>query len=143
MSVNSPSFCGWRRPRRLPVTVVLLERDDAVRDAVSLSLELAGLDVLSFASRHDLDIIDLAASPDLLITDAEVYEPALENQIRRPSVNAVPLPVILTTSRLRQRVPPGGENHPLLHKPFGADQLFICVANALDGPGIITTPWRT
>ena len=120
-------------------TVLLVEDDDAVRSFASRTLASAGYTVLKAASGDEALAIAAGAGPiDLLLTD-----------LRMPGMQGREVSERLTSSRPDVRVllmtgfddvaaesgTAGASDDPdvpLLHKPFGADDLTSAVRRTLD-----------
>ena len=122
-----------------PRTVLLVDDDARVRDAVRVALEMNGLTVLDAAdAMAALAIVSSARrSIDLLLTD-----------VNMPGIDGVELArrVRLLRPEIRVRYMSGSDPHELatrglscvrgelLTKPFGVDVLMERVCQALGGP---------
>lgn len=103
--------------------VVLIDDDEAVRDAVGLSLETTGFDVRSFASVEQFQGARAAFSWDSLIVDVDLagIEVLLGQDLQPVRIT------ILTSRRLRPvfaSPPLAGPGVVWLQKPFGIHDLL-------------------
>jgi two-component system, LuxR family, response regulator FixJ len=118
------------------LTVFLVEHDEAVRDALTIVLEIAGLNVAAFGSAlHFLEVYPNDGHGCLVV---DVDMPGIDGlQLVRLLVDCgVALPTIATTARLSshrlgERLPAGVVF--LLEKPFGEDEFLGLVARAMAG----------
>jgi two-component system, LuxR family, response regulator FixJ len=114
------------------LTVFLVEHDEAVRDALTIVLEIAGASVAAFATTVQF----LEAYPHdrrgCLVVEIDMPEIDGIQLIRLLVERDAALPTVAMTTRLRSRNL--NEQLPdvvlLLEKPFGNDQLLTLVARA-------------
>jgi len=124
---------GRDGPSRAPADrglVMLVDDDDAVRDAVATSLRTAGFTVVTFGSARQLLDADRPARRGCLVVDLDL--PDIEVELLR----MLSLPTIVTSRRLgRRALARALAPLPvvLLEKPFGIDDLLPLVRAALAG----------
>lgn len=118
-----------------PGSVIIVDDDDAVRDALKFALELEGFPVCVYRSGAELlTDPDLAACRCLVI---DQYMPAMNGLelIRRLRERGVTAPAILITARpnnrLRDRAALGGV-HCVLDKPLEGSALLDAIRSAGD-----------
>jgi DNA-binding response OmpR family regulator len=124
-----------------PVRVVVVEDEDAVRDAVSRALEREGLVVTGFADYTEADAI-LATAPDLAVLDVGLpggdgFELAGRLRARRD------LPIVFLTARdaVEDRLTGfelGADDY--LVKPFALEELLARVRVVLRRRGRLGSP---
>ena len=121
--------------------VVLLEDEDAVRDAVERALIRDGLAVVSFADAVGVDAV-LAAAPDLVVLDVllpsgDGFDVARELRARRN------VPIVFLTARdaVRDRLTGFGLGaDDYLVKPFALEELLARVRAVLRRTGRLGAP---
>ena len=124
---------GHDGPSRPPADrgrVILVDDDDAVRDAVATSLRTAGFTVVTFGSARQLLDEHRAGRRGCLVVDLDL--PGIEVELLR----MLSLPTIVTSRRLRRRALARALAPlpvVLLEKPFGIDDLLPLVRAALAG----------
>jgi FixJ family two-component response regulator len=116
-------------------TVFLVDDDDAVRDALALSLRAAGYPVAAFGSARQFLDAYRSASPGCLVVDMDVPEGGAVGLLQTLAVAQIILPAIITSRRLRRI--PGADGLPsgsilFLDKPFGIDELLRLIRSAMD-----------
>jgi FixJ family two-component response regulator len=115
------------------VLVFLVDDDEAVRDAVATALQGAGFAVASFGSAWQFLDAYRVGQPGCLIVDADL--PGVEPDLLRILASSeLPLPVIITSRRLRRRAMAptlGAFAAVWLEKPFGVDDLLPLVNAAI------------
>jgi two-component system, LuxR family, response regulator TtrR len=116
--------------------VFLVDEDDAVRDALALSLRAAGHTVAAFGSgRQFLDAYQ-PGNLGCLVADLDLSEQGAVDLLGTIATSQPALPAIITSRRLRRRAPvnslPAGRIL-FLDKPFGVDELLRLIGVALDG----------
>ena len=115
-------------------TVFLVDDDDAVRDALEMSLRAAGHPVAAFGSTRQFLDAYRSGSPGCLVADMDLPEGGAVGLLRALAVAQAILPAIITSRRLR-RVPPA-DGLPsgcilFLDKPFGIDELLRLIRTAM------------
>jgi two-component system, NtrC family, response regulator AtoC len=109
-------------------TILVVDDDPAIRDALALLLEDAGYVVL--AAPDGLTALEVIAPEplDLVITD--LHMPGLDGTelIARLQRGYPNLPIIVISAGIRV-APPAGV--PFIAKPFDAEQLLVTVARLL------------
>ena len=121
---------GPSRPPADRGRVILVDDDDAVRDAVATSLRTAGFTVVTFGSARQLLDEHRAGRRGCLVVDLDL--PDIEVELLR----MLSLPTIVTSRRLRRRALARALAPlpvVLLEKPFGIDDLLPLVRAALAG----------
>jgi two-component system response regulator FixJ len=119
-------------------TIFLLDEDDAVRDALALSLRAAGHAVAAFASARQFIDEYRHGDPGCLVVDIDVPEGGAEGLLRTLAAAQVILPAIITIRHLRRRTPIGDflpGRILFLEKPFGVDELLRLIRLALGTGG--------
>lgn len=115
-------------------TVIIIDHDAAVRDALSISLNTCGFRVLSFASAgHFLGMRPLVRKGCLLV-DLDLEDMRGIDLINHLAAERVELPAIIMSARLHR--PSLREARPsgvvtILEKPFGRDELLESVRLAI------------
>ena len=120
-------------------TIFLVDEDDAVRDALALSLRAAGHPVAAFNSgRQFLDGYQ-SGDPGCLVVDMDLSDLGAVELLRTLAATQAALPTILTSRHLKRRAPVGGlppGRVLFLDKPFGIDELLRLIRIVLAmGPG--------
>jgi FixJ family two-component response regulator len=120
-------------------TIFLVDEDDAVRDALALSLRAAGHPVAAFNSgRQFLDGYHPEV-PGCLVIDMDLSDLGAVELLRTLAAAQAALPAIITSRRLKLRAPVGGlppGRILFLDKPFGIDELLRLIRIVLAvGPG--------
>jgi two-component system, LuxR family, response regulator FixJ len=117
------------------ILVFLVDDDDAVRDAVAISLRTAGFRVVACGSARQLLESYRDGQRGCLVVDLDL--PDLEMLLLPMSASSkLSLPTIMTSRRLRRRVIARAfASLPavLLEKPFGIDDLLPLVKAAIAG----------
>jgi FixJ family two-component response regulator len=107
--------------------IFLVDEDDAVRDALALSLQAAGHNVAAFGSgRQFLDGYRRGDS-GCLVADMDLSDLGAMELLRMLAASQVTLPAIITSRHLKRRAPVGGlppGRVLFLDKPFGIDELL-------------------
>ena len=115
-------------------TIFLIEEDDAVRDALALSLRTAGHPVAAFGSgRQFLDGFQ-PGDPGCLVVDMDLSDLGAAELLRTLAASHAALPAIMTSRHLKRRAPVGGlppGRILFLDKPFGIDELLRLIRIAL------------
>jgi FixJ family two-component response regulator len=115
-------------------TIFLIEEDDAVRDALALSLRTAGHPVAAFGSgRQFLDGFQ-PGDPGCLVVDMDLSDLGAAELLRTLAASQAALPAIMTSRHLKRRAPVGGlppGRILFLDKPFGIDELLRLIRIAL------------
>jgi FixJ family two-component response regulator len=114
--------------------IFLVDEDDAVRDAIAMSLRAAGHTVAAFGSgRQFLDAYQPGNS-GCLVADMDLSDLGAVELLRMLAASQVTLPAIITSRRLKRRAPVGGlppGRVLFLDKPFGVDELLRLIRIAL------------
>lgn len=115
------------------VLVFLVDDDDAVRDAVAISLRTAGFRVVACGSARQLLERYRAGQHGCLVVDIDL--PDIETVLlRMVATSELSLPTIMTSRRLRRRaIARAYASLPavLLEKPFGIDDLVPLIRAAI------------
>jgi two-component system response regulator FixJ len=116
-------------------TIFLVDEDDAVRDALVVSLRAAGHAVAAFGSARQFLEAYRQGEAGCLVVDMDLPDGGAAGLLRKLAVAQVLLPAIITSRRLR-RTPPSGVLPAgrilFLDKPFGADELLRLIQTAMD-----------
>ena len=115
-------------------TIFLLDEDDAVRDALAISLRAAGHPVAAFGSGRQFIDAYRRGDPGCLVVDMDLPEGGAVGLLRSLAVARVILPAIITSRRLRRSTPVGALPSGrilFLDKPFGVDELLRLIRIAL------------
>jgi FixJ family two-component response regulator len=114
--------------------IFLVDEDDAVRDAIALSLRAAGHTVATFGSgRQFLDAYQPGNS-GCLVVDMDLSDLGALELLGALAALKAALPAIITSRRLQRRAPVGGlppGRVLFLDKPFGVDELLRLIRIAL------------
>ena len=115
-------------------SVVVVDDDESVREALPQLLRAMGFDAASFASAEEFLDASATLHPDCLIVDVTMpgmSGPALQQEVTRRGV-AIPIIYITAheTERLRSRLLAGGAV-ACLFKPFSSEDLRNAVNAAL------------
>lgn len=131
-SAPQPSPDGPLLPQG--VAVFLVDDDDAVRDALAMSLRAAGHPVAAFGSARQFLDAYRRGRPGCLVVDMDLPEGGAVGLLRTLAVARVILPAIITSRRLRRG--PAADGLPsgciFLDKPFGIDELLRLIQTAMD-----------
>ena len=88
--------------------IFLVDEDDAVRDAIALSLRAAGHPVATFGSgRQCLDAYQPGNS-GCLVVDMDLSDLGATELLRTLAALKAALPAVITSRRLQRRAPVGG-----------------------------------
>ena len=116
-------------------TIFLVDDDDAVRDALAMSLRAAGHPVAVFGSaRHFLDAYPHGSS-GCLVVDMDLPDGGAVGLLRTLAVAGVILPAIIMSRRLRRNALVDGLLSGcilFLDKPFGIDELLALIRTAME-----------
>jgi FixJ family two-component response regulator len=107
--------------------IFLVDEDDAVRDALALSLRAAGHAVAAFGSGREFLDGYQPTSPGCLVADMDLSDLGAVELLRTLAASQFSLPAIITSRHLKRRVPVGGlppGRVLFLDKPFGIDELL-------------------
>ena len=129
-----PSWAGLSLPD--VATVFLVDEDDAVRDAIALSLRAVGHRVATFGSGRQFLDGYRRGDPGCLVADMDLSDLGAMDLLRMLAASQVTLPAVITIRHLKRRAPMGGlPPGPVLFldKPFGVDELLRLVRIALAG----------
>lgn len=115
-------------------TVFLVDDDDAVRDALVMSLRAAGHPVAAFGSARQFLGAYRSGSLGCLVVDMDLPEGGAVGLLRTLAVAQIILPAIITSRRLRRI--PTADGLPsgcilFLDKPFGIDELLRLIQSAM------------
>ena len=116
------------------ITIFLVDEDDAVRDALALSLRAAGHEVAAFGSAQDFLDGYRRGDPGCLVADIDVSDLGVAEVLRSLVASQAVLSAIITSRRLKRRAPVGGlppDRILFLDKPFGIDELLRLIRIAL------------
>jgi signal transduction histidine kinase/CheY-like chemotaxis protein len=125
---------GTARQAMPPKRILLVDDDDAARETVAAMLAEAGHDVVAAASVDAAARqLDTSPAPDLIITDYLMPDRTGLDLIEIVRRERPALPVLLITGYVGDDVELG-DSVMRLRKPFGADELLACVAQAGRSP---------
>ena len=115
-------------------TIFLVDDDDAVRDALAISLRAAGHPVAAFASARQFLAAYRSGSAGCLVLDMDLPEGGAAGLLRALALARHILPAIVTSLRLRGW--PRSDALPsgcilFLEKPFGIDELLRLIRTAM------------
>jgi FixJ family two-component response regulator len=116
--------------------IFLVDEDDAVRDALALSLRAAGHSVAAFGSGRQFLNGYRRGDPGCLVADMDLPDLGAVELLRMLAASQVTMPAIITSRHLKRRVPAGGlppGRVLFLDKPFGIDELLRLIRIALAG----------
>ena len=124
-------------------TIFLVDEDDAVRDALAMSLQAAGHPVAAFNSGRQFLAAYQPGDPGCLVVDMDLSDLGAAELLRTLAASQVVLPAIITSRRLKRRAPVGGLPPGwtlFLDKPFGIDELLrliriVLASNSGNRPG--------
>jgi two-component system, LuxR family, response regulator FixJ len=122
---------AWRTDH---TTIFLVDEDDAVRDALAMSLRAAGHPVAAFNSGRQFLAAYQREDPGCLVVDMDLADMGAAELLRTLAAAQPALPAIITSRRLKRRSPVGGlppGRILLLDKPFGIDELLRLIRIAL------------
>jgi FixJ family two-component response regulator len=108
-------------------TIFLVDEDDAVRDALALSLRAAGHPVAAFNSGRQFLDGYRPEVPGCLVIDMDLSDVGAVELLRMLAATQAALPTIITSRHLKRRAPVGGlppGRILFLDKPFGIDELL-------------------
>ena len=118
---------------RTPLSVLVVDDDSLVREALCLQLGDAGFSTISAPDGHAaLAMLDEGATFDVLLTDMVMPRGmtglalAEEVRARRPDVR-----VIISTGYVEQDLPDQGPNWLLLRKPYTSSKLFATLRSVV------------
>jgi FixJ family two-component response regulator len=114
-------------------TVFVVDDDDAVRDALALTLVASGFAVAPFRSAREFINGYRSGGRACLIVELDLPEIDGLALLRMLPNAGIDLPVIMTSRRLRLRRLPDGLAAwvGILEKPFGRDELLRLIEAAL------------
>jgi FixJ family two-component response regulator len=115
-------------------TIFLVDEDDAVRDALAMSLRAAGHPVAAFDSGRQFLAGYQRGDPGCLVVDLDLFDLGAVDLLRTLADFQVVLPAIVTSRRLRRHASVGGlppGRILFLDKPFGIDDLLRLIRIAL------------
>ena len=119
--------------RNGPMTLAIVDDDDAVRTALSRLLEAMGHDVRVYASAEEFEaetvVVDCAIV-DLRLTGVSGLE--LRNRLRN---RTAPIPVVLITGDRDRLSRECDGPTPMLTKPFDEDILTAAITDAISTGG--------
>ena len=115
-------------------TVIIIDHDAAVRDALSISLRTCGFRVLSFASAGQFLDMRPPVSKGCLLVELDLEDMRGTDLLNHLAAERVDLPAIVMSASLHR--PFLGEARPsgivaVLQKPFGRDELLKSVRLAI------------
>ena len=111
-------------------TVVVVDDDAAVRDALATTLAASGYAVAAFPSAREFIDGYRGGGPACLIVELDLPEIDGLALLRLLPDAGIDLPVIMTSRRLRRRPTPEGARARcvgILEKPFGREELLRLV----------------
>ena len=117
-------------------TIFLVDEDDAVRDALAMSLRAAGHSVAAFTSGRQFLAAYQPGDPGCLVVDMDLSDLGAVELLRTLAAAEAALPAIITSRRLTRQAPAGGlppGRILFLDKPFGIDELLRRIRSLLTG----------
>lgn len=124
-------------PAARHATIVVIDHDAAVRDALSVTLSAHGMDVLTYRSAGAFLRTSPPREPGCLLVEFDLADMSGMMLIDHLRAEEIILPAIIMSARLRLPIPekklPFGVT-ALLQKPFGQDELMEGLRYALDRP---------
>jgi FixJ family two-component response regulator len=111
-----------------------VDEDDAVRDALALSLRAAGHAVAAFGSGREFLDGYQPTSPGCLVVDMDLSDLGAMELLGTLAASQPALAAIITSRHLTRRAPVGGlppGRVLFLDKPFGVDELLRLIRIAL------------
>lgn len=124
-------------PRAGHATIVVIDHDAAVRDALSVTLAAHGMDVLTYRSAGAFLRTTPPKERGCLLVEFDLADMTGTTLIDHLRAEKIMLPAIIMSARLRLPIPedrlPFGVT-ALLQKPFGQDELMEGLRYALDRP---------
>lgn len=109
------------------VTIYLVDEDDAVRDALAMSLRAVGHPVAAFGSARQFIDAYRQGEAGCLVVDMDLSDLSAVELLRTLAASQIALPAIITSRHLKRRAPLGGfppGRILFLDKPFGVDELL-------------------
>jgi FixJ family two-component response regulator len=117
-------------------SIFLVDEDDAVRDALAMSLRAAGHTVAAFGSGQQFLDGYQPGNVGCLVADMDLSDLGALELLRTLAALHPALPAIITSRHLKRRAPAGGLPSGrilFLDKPFGIDELLRLIQSALAG----------
>jgi FixJ family two-component response regulator len=108
-------------------SIFLVDEDDAVRDALAMSLRAAGHTVTAFGSGRQFLDGYRRSDPGCLVADMDLSDLDAVELLHMLAASQATLPAIITSRRLTRRAPVDGlppGRVLFLDKPFGVDELL-------------------
>lgn len=125
------------RPRLQRGTILVVDHDAAVRDALSFTLNAGGYGVRAFGSAGALLRASSIEQDGCLLVEFDLQDMTGIELLARLNTRQVDLPAIIMSARLRPLVLDGPRSPhvaAILQKPFGQDALFRSLQRALGKP---------
>lgn len=118
-----------------PPTVLVVDDDEHLLNALRFSLELDGLRVIAHRSAESVDLDELPASNGCLVLDYRLPAANGLDLLARLRANGVSLPAILITSHASPQVRTlvRAEGAVLIEKPLLGDTLVTAIHDVLAG----------
>ena len=131
---DEPSREPADEPRLAPITVFLVDQDDAVRDALAVSAEAAGMRVVPFRSAAEFLDSYRAGTSGCLVVEMDL--PGIDGGqlLGILTARAIRLPAVAMSGRLESRKLArrlAGDGVFLLEKPFGGERLIAAIRDAV------------
>ncbi len=118
-------------------TILIVDHDAAVRDALSFTLNAGGFGVRAFGSAGALLRADAIERDGCLLVEFDLEDMTGIELLAHLNAQQVNLPAIIMSARLRPLVieePKPRHVAAILQKPFGQDVLFRSLKQALGHP---------
>ena len=122
-----------------PTRVLIVDRDAAVRDALSLTLEANGFRVEPYGSAGEFLNKASVKGDSCLLIEYDLSDMTGIDLLARLSMRRIDLPAVIMSARLRPLVfesPKPAGIIAVLQKPFGQDALLQCLRHVLAHPRV-------
>ena len=136
-ATKSLHLADTHRPRFRRGTILIVDHDAAVRDALSFTLGAGGFGVRAFSSASALLSAGSLERDDCLLVEFDLEDMTGIELLTRLNARQVNLPAIIMSARLRPLVlegPRPPQIAAILQKPFGQEALFRSLMLALGTP---------
>jgi DNA-binding response OmpR family regulator len=120
-------------PNRTP-SVLIVEDDEQLGEAIGFCVEEAGYEVAGFAQSVDAALATLGRQT----VDAALLDINLRGELVYPVANALAergVPFVFVTSQHPSEIPERYRRHPVVAKPYYDDALCRALANLLTNRG--------
>lgn len=120
--------------RAEPTTIIIVDQDAAVRDALSLTLRSRGFHVLTYGSAGDVLRRSSIERECCLLIEFDLGDMNAIELVQRLKTKQIERPTIIMSARLRPLALDKFERSSIaavLQKPFGEDTLLRCLRHVL------------